>query len=67
MLDAHYQYMWAIMHHLSGDQEHERNLECRRTRDYMVALAAVIIKITRTSDRKLAKEQNGLIECVIKN
>ena len=59
--------MWAIIDHLSGDQEHERNVECWRTRDYMLALAAVIIKLIRTLDMKLAKEQNGLIECAMKN
>ena len=55
MLDAHNQYMWAIIYHLGGDHEHAH--KCWRTRDDMVALATAIRKIIRALDRKLAKEQ----------
>ena len=57
MLEAHNHYMWAIMDHMSGDNEHGRHSECWRARENMVALAAAIRKIIRTLDRKLAREQ----------
>ena len=57
MLEAHNHYMWAIMDHMSGDNEHGRHTECWRARENMVALAAAIRKIIRTLDRKLAREQ----------
>ena len=52
LMEAHNHYMWAIMDHMSGDNEHGRH-----TWEHMVALAAAIRKIIRALDRKLTREQ----------